>query len=89
MACALSHCLVVHQHFYSKAFIVIRACLSYKTVFYPMIQILLDNLLQDGLAIIKELLMLQVIQYEIQYKLLCISNTTVQLNSPKKGFCSI
>ena len=51
--------------------------------------LLLYDFLQDGLAIIKELFVLKIVQNEFQNKLLCASKTTVQIDSSKQSLCCI
>ena len=46
----------------------------------------LHNLLQDSLAIIKELFVFNICQNIFMNKLFCISKTTIQINCPDHSF---
>ena len=89
MSYAGSHYISAYQYVYGKALIMIWSLFFHQTVLYKVGSLLLYDFLQDGLAIVKELFVLKVIQDKFQYKLLCTSKTTVQINSSKKSFCCI
>lgn len=61
----------------------IRAFFFCQNIFHRLCSVFLHDFLQDGLAIIKELFVFNIIQDKIQHKLLCISKTTIQ--NPLRG----
>ena len=77
--------MTADKHIHGKAFIVIRAFFFYQMVLHKMGSLLLYDFLQDGLAIIKELFILKIVQNEFQNKLLCASKTTVQIDSSSRA----
>ena len=60
-----THHMTADKHIHGKAFIVIRAFFFYQMVLHKMGSLLLYDFLQDGLAIIKELFMFNIIQDKI------------------------
>ena len=64
----------------SKTLIMIRTGLIGQYI-SKLLMFSLHNLLQDSLAIIKELFVFNIMQDKIQHKLLCISKTTIQIDS--------
>ena len=72
--------------FYGKALAVIRSFFFQKNVCKCLVRMALHNLLQDSLAIIKELFVFHIVQNKSMNKLFCISKTTIQINCPDHSF---
>ena len=83
---AASDHLTAQPCFYNKLFQMVRSFFSDQLVMQGFSMMCLHTLLQNGLAIKKELFMLQVIQYEFRNKLFCTSKTTIQVNGPDQCF---
>ena len=69
-----------------KGFIVIGSFFPGKTVGNLPRKIPLHHLLEDSLAIEKELFMFYIIQYKTPNKIFCISKSTIQINSSDQCF---
>ena len=68
--------LLVHKHRNCKLLVMVRTALINKLI-GKLLMLALYKLLKDSLAIIKELLILNISHDEPKHKLLCISKTTI------------
>ena len=89
MADSGSHTFSIDQRLHSKALAVVRSLFFQKTIFHRMISAFLYHFLKHCLAVIKNPLILQIVQDKFHNKSLCRFKSTVQIHSPDQRFQGI